>query len=68
MSTSVNFGTQELSFDYKNPATSESFNKLGFNVIKDGIYDGMDLSVSSSIRFFLPAKEKGRRAARFKTI
>lgn len=35
----TNFGSQTITFDYKQPALSEDFNKLNYKLIEPGIYD-----------------------------
>jgi len=44
----TNFGGQALSFDYKAPGKSETFNKLLYQLFPTGIYDGGLLSYSDS--------------------
>lgn len=41
MATDVNNGSQIITFDYKNPATGISFNKLLYNIIPSGLYGTM---------------------------
>lgn len=48
MSTILNFGNMEISFDYKNPQTSQDFNKLNNEVIRPGVYDGLNLTYTDS--------------------
>lgn len=45
MSTSVRFADLEISVDYSQPATAEEFNKNLFEIVKPGIYSGMEVSV-----------------------
>jgi len=47
MSTSINVGTQVLSFDYQEDATSSDFNRAFEDVIKPGIMEGLELTVDS---------------------
>lgn len=41
---SVDFGTQSLVFDYSMPAKAEEFNKLFYNILPHGIYEGGELT------------------------
>jgi hypothetical protein len=41
----VNYGTQDIAFDFGQEATGEEFNKILYNLMRPGIYEGFTLSV-----------------------
>jgi len=45
---STNYGSQTITWKYKNPSTSESFNQLLYNILPVGIYEGGILTISGT--------------------
>jgi len=50
---SINYGHQVLSFDYKNPGSSQSFNKLLYKLLPSGLYEGGDLTINNNTQITL---------------
>ncbi|MDA3856320.1 MAG: hypothetical protein PF569_08740, partial [Candidatus Woesearchaeota archaeon] len=46
----IDNGSQILSYDFKNPGQSESFNRINYKVRSVGIYDGAEISKISDIQ------------------
>ena len=44
--SSTNVGNQVLTFDYKNVGTSQSFNRLFYNILSSGIYEGGEVTIT----------------------
>ena len=49
MSSTINNGSQNLTFDYRQEGTSEGFNKLLYTLIPQGILKGGNLSINSGL-------------------
>lgn len=43
------FGTPKVTIDYREPIVSQSFNRYLSNIIRPGIYEGMEMSVVNTI-------------------
>lgn len=56
MSSIINKGSQSITFDFKQPAKGQEFNKLTRDIIKPGVYKGLSINFAGNTVSVLPGK------------